>query len=233
MSRLRSSSQSERFLRRAGERSRRDRTSTRVAARRWVGAKAKPQRHLRQRTPADRVEAVLRLRRLRMTAAKIAEVLRMARSTVSLILMRAGRPRAPSRLRRRPQPRRLRGAAQRRASADGCRLPRASLPPFRRPRHHDRAHPRRQRQLLPLRRLRHRCQRLQIRNGRSRAPRPRTNGGRNASSKPPPRMGLRTPLRDQQRTRLNAPDLDQPLRLPQTTRQPQPPAARHATEQRA
>lgn len=49
-------------------------------------------RPLRQprRTPADRVEAVLRLRRLRMTAAEIAEVLRMALSTVSLILKRAG-----------------------------------------------------------------------------------------------------------------------------------------------
>jgi transposase InsO family protein len=43
-----------------------------------------------QRTPPDRVEAVLRLRRLRMTAAEIAEVLRMALSTVSLILKRAG-----------------------------------------------------------------------------------------------------------------------------------------------
>jgi transposase InsO family protein len=39
---------------------------------------------------ADRVEAVLRLRRLRMTAAEIAEALRMALSTVSLILKRAG-----------------------------------------------------------------------------------------------------------------------------------------------
>jgi transposase InsO family protein len=49
-------------------------------------------RPLRQprRTPADRVEAVLRLRRLRMTAAEIAEALRMALSTVSLILKRAG-----------------------------------------------------------------------------------------------------------------------------------------------
>ena len=43
-----------------------------------------------RRTPADRVEAVLRLRRLRMTAAEIAEVLGMALSTVSLILKRAG-----------------------------------------------------------------------------------------------------------------------------------------------
>jgi transposase InsO family protein len=49
-------------------------------------------RPLRQpgRTPADRVEAVVQLRRLRMTAAEIAEVLGMALSTVSLILKRAG-----------------------------------------------------------------------------------------------------------------------------------------------
>lgn len=49
-------------------------------------------RPLRQprRMPEDRVEAVLRLRRLRMTAAEIAEVLGMALSTVSLILKRAG-----------------------------------------------------------------------------------------------------------------------------------------------
>jgi transposase InsO family protein len=43
-----------------------------------------------RRTPPDRVEAVIRLRRLRMTAAEIAEVLRMALSTVSLILKRVG-----------------------------------------------------------------------------------------------------------------------------------------------
>jgi transposase InsO family protein len=49
-------------------------------------------RPLRQprRTPADRVEAVILLRRLRMTAAEIAQVLRMALSTVSLILKRSG-----------------------------------------------------------------------------------------------------------------------------------------------
>jgi hypothetical protein len=43
-----------------------------------------------RRTPPDRVEAVVRLRRLRMTAAEIAEVLRMALSTVSLMLTRVG-----------------------------------------------------------------------------------------------------------------------------------------------
>jgi transposase InsO family protein len=49
-------------------------------------------RPLRQprRIAADRVEAILRLRRLRMTAAEIAEVLGMALSTVSLILKRSG-----------------------------------------------------------------------------------------------------------------------------------------------
>lgn len=40
---------------------------------------SRPRRQLR-RTPLDRVEAVLRLRRLRMTAAEIPEVLRMALS---------------------------------------------------------------------------------------------------------------------------------------------------------
>ena len=43
-----------------------------------------------RRTPADRVEAIVRLRQLRMTAAEIAETLEMALSTVSLILKRAG-----------------------------------------------------------------------------------------------------------------------------------------------
>jgi len=43
-----------------------------------------------RQTPGDRVEAVLRLRRLRMTAAEVAEALQMAISTVSLILKRAG-----------------------------------------------------------------------------------------------------------------------------------------------
>jgi transposase InsO family protein len=42
------------------------------------------------RTPADRVEAIAALRRLRMTAAEIAELLAMALSTVSVILRRAG-----------------------------------------------------------------------------------------------------------------------------------------------
>jgi len=43
-----------------------------------------------RRTPQDRVEAIVRLRRLRMTASEIAELLGMALSTVSLILKRVG-----------------------------------------------------------------------------------------------------------------------------------------------
>jgi transposase InsO family protein len=42
------------------------------------------------RTPADRVQAITALRRLRMTAAEIAEVLEMALSTVSAVLKRIG-----------------------------------------------------------------------------------------------------------------------------------------------
>ena len=42
------------------------------------------------RTAADRVEAIVKLRRLRFTAAEIAEVLGMALSTVSGILTRTG-----------------------------------------------------------------------------------------------------------------------------------------------
>jgi transposase InsO family protein len=42
------------------------------------------------RTPADRVRAIESLRRLRMTAAEIAEVLSMALSTVSAVLRRLG-----------------------------------------------------------------------------------------------------------------------------------------------
>ena len=43
-------------------------------------------RRVPSRTPADRVEAIERLRRLQMTAAEIAEILGMALSTVSLWL---------------------------------------------------------------------------------------------------------------------------------------------------
>ncbi len=47
-------------------------------------------RRVPSRTPAERVEAIERLRRLRMTAAEIAEILGMALSTVSLWLKRIG-----------------------------------------------------------------------------------------------------------------------------------------------
>jgi transposase InsO family protein len=47
-------------------------------------------RHVANRTPAERVHAILVLRRLRFTAAEIAEVLGMALSTVSGILTRSG-----------------------------------------------------------------------------------------------------------------------------------------------
>jgi transposase InsO family protein len=48
-----------------------------------------PQR-VPHRTPAERVEAIIALRRLRMTAAEISEALSMALSTVSLWLKRVG-----------------------------------------------------------------------------------------------------------------------------------------------
>jgi len=47
-------------------------------------------RHVANRTPADRVDAILALRRLRFTGAEIAETLGMALSTVSGILTRTG-----------------------------------------------------------------------------------------------------------------------------------------------
>jgi transposase InsO family protein len=47
-------------------------------------------RRVANRTPADRVESIVALRQLRMTAAEIAELLGMALSTVSVILKRAG-----------------------------------------------------------------------------------------------------------------------------------------------
>jgi len=47
-------------------------------------------RTIPHRTPADRVQAIEKLRRLFMTAAEIAEVLEMALSTVSVVLKRIG-----------------------------------------------------------------------------------------------------------------------------------------------
>jgi CRP-like cAMP-binding protein len=47
-------------------------------------------RHIPHRTPAERVEVIALLRRLRMTGAEIAECLGMALSTVSAVLGRVG-----------------------------------------------------------------------------------------------------------------------------------------------
>src|SRR5262249_36293440 len=70
-------------------------------ARKWVGRyrlegeqglcdRSSAPRHVANRTPARRVDAIVALRRLRFTAAEIAEVLAMALSTVSGILTRLG-----------------------------------------------------------------------------------------------------------------------------------------------
>jgi transposase InsO family protein len=68
-------------------------------ARKWVRRKARGEsledrssapRRVANRTPLDRVEAVLALRRIRLTAEQIAEQLEMAPSTVSLICKREG-----------------------------------------------------------------------------------------------------------------------------------------------
>ncbi len=68
--------------------------------RKWVGRYREGDRRLRDRssaprrvanrTPADRVAVIVLLRRLRVTAAEIAETLQMPLSTVSLILKRQG-----------------------------------------------------------------------------------------------------------------------------------------------
>jgi transposase InsO family protein len=69
--------------------------------RKWVGRyrvegvaglcdRSSAPRHVANRTAADRVEAIAKLRRLRFTAAEIAETLGMALSTVSGILTRIG-----------------------------------------------------------------------------------------------------------------------------------------------
>src|SRR5438477_12030537 len=70
-------------------------------ARKWVGRyrvdgvaglcdRSSAPRRVANRTAPDRVEAIARLRRLRFTAAEIAETLGMAVSTVSGILTRSG-----------------------------------------------------------------------------------------------------------------------------------------------
>src|SRR4051794_26321818 len=70
-------------------------------ARKWVGRfraggegglvdRSSAPRRVANRTPADRVAAIVALRRLRMTAAEIAETLSMPLSTVSVVLRRNG-----------------------------------------------------------------------------------------------------------------------------------------------
>jgi transposase InsO family protein/transposase len=70
-------------------------------ARKWVGRyrlegvdglcdRSSAPRHVANRTAPDRIEAIAKLRRLRFTAAEIAETLGMALSTVSGILTRTG-----------------------------------------------------------------------------------------------------------------------------------------------
>jgi transposase InsO family protein len=70
-------------------------------ARKWAGRyrlegetglrdRSSAPRHVANRTPAERVEAIVALRGLRFTAAEIADTLRMALSTVSGILRRLG-----------------------------------------------------------------------------------------------------------------------------------------------
>jgi transposase InsO family protein len=70
-------------------------------ARKWAGRyrrdgegglvdRSSAPKRVANRTPVERIEAILALRRLRMTAAEIAELLGMALSTVSGILTRAG-----------------------------------------------------------------------------------------------------------------------------------------------
>ena len=70
------------------------RTAAKWVARRRRGEsmadRSSAPRRVPSRTPAEKVEAIERLRRLRMTAAEIAEVLGMALSTVSLWLRRIG-----------------------------------------------------------------------------------------------------------------------------------------------
>jgi transposase InsO family protein len=70
-------------------------------ARKWVGRyrlegdaglsdRSSAPRRVANRTPADRVAVIVSLRQLRMTAAEIAETLRMPLSTVSVVLKRHG-----------------------------------------------------------------------------------------------------------------------------------------------
>jgi len=62
----------------------------RVAGRAGLLDRSSAPRHVANRTPAARVETILKLRRLRFTAAEIAELVGMPLSTVSGILTRSG-----------------------------------------------------------------------------------------------------------------------------------------------
>jgi transposase InsO family protein len=62
----------------------------RVEGERGLFDRSSALRRVANRTPADRVELIVRLRRLRFTAAEIAETLNMALSTVSAVLTRSG-----------------------------------------------------------------------------------------------------------------------------------------------
>jgi transposase len=57
---------------------------------RGLGDRSSAPRQVANRTPDDRVAAIVALRRLRMTAAEIAELLSMPLSTVSAVLSRSG-----------------------------------------------------------------------------------------------------------------------------------------------
>jgi len=69
-------------------------------ARKWVGRyrlgdrelldRSSAPHRIANRTPAERIDVIVKLRRLRMTAAEIAETLSMPLSTVSVILRRQG-----------------------------------------------------------------------------------------------------------------------------------------------
>jgi transposase InsO family protein len=62
----------------------------RVAGESGLGDRSSAPHQVANRTPADRVAAIVALRRLRMTAAEIAELLVMPLSTVSAVLSRSG-----------------------------------------------------------------------------------------------------------------------------------------------
>ena len=62
----------------------------RAAGESGLGDRSSAPHQVANRTPADRVAAIVALRRLRMTAAEIAELLTMPLSTVSAVLSRSG-----------------------------------------------------------------------------------------------------------------------------------------------